>query len=58
MKGWDKFHVTANLGTTIPIDLDAETASLRYSLQLDYYTCKWFIPFVVANGWTVLADGN
>ncbi len=56
MKGWDKFHATASGGVRVPVDFDEETSSAHYSLQLDYYTCKWFIPFVVANGFTVLSE--
>lgn len=58
MKGWDKFHVTGSLGARVPIDGDEETTSLHYSLQLDYQTCKYFTPFVVANGFTTLSEGD
>ena len=58
MKGWDKFHVTGSLGARVPIDMDEETSSLHYSLQLDYQTCKYFTPFVVANGFTTLSEGD
>jgi len=58
MKGWDKFHVTGSFGARIPIDFDEETASLHYGLQLDYFTCRWFIPFIVADGHTILSEGK
>ena len=58
MKGWDKFHVTGSLGARVPIDMDAETASLHYSLQLDYQTCKYFTPLVTLNGFTTLSEGD
>lgn len=58
MKGWDKFHVTASVGARVPLDMDEETASLHYSLQLDYNTCKYFIPFVALNGFTVVSEGD
>lgn len=58
MKGWDRFHATASVGGRVPVNFDDETSSLHYSLQLDYFTCRWFIPFVVANGQTVLSEGN
>lgn len=58
MKGWDKFHATASIGARVPLDLDEETASLHYSLQLDYATCKYFIPFVTLNGFTVVSEGD
>lgn len=57
VKGWDRFHVTANLGGRIPIDMDEENPNVRYGLMLDYYTCKWFIPFVSFNAFTTLGDG-
>jgi hypothetical protein len=57
-KGWGDFHLTGSVGGRIPIDFDEETASLHYSLQADYYTCQWFIPFVALNGHTVLSEGD
>lgn len=57
-KGFDAFHLTTNVGVRLPHDTDAQSTILHYSLQADYYVSQWFIPFVVANGWTVLADGN
>lgn len=24
----------------------------------DYYVCQWFIPFICANGFTVVSEGN
>ncbi|MCW5553452.1 MAG: hypothetical protein KIS67_14985 [Verrucomicrobiae bacterium] len=57
-KGWGNFHVVGNVGGRIPNDFDKQTAQLRYSLQLDYYTCRYFIPFVAANGYTVLSEGE
>ena len=57
-KGWGNFHVTGSSGVRIPNDWDDETASAHYSLQLDYFTCRWFIPFVAANGFTVLSEAE
>lgn len=57
-KGFDNFHITGNVGFRVPNDWDQETPSLHYSLQLDYWTCQYFIPFVVMNGFTTLADGK
>ncbi|HLP76776.1 MAG TPA: transporter [Candidatus Paceibacterota bacterium] len=56
-KGWDNLHLTGNVGVRIPNDFDKQTCQSHYSLQLDYYTCQYFIPFVVANGYTVLSEG-
>lgn len=58
MKGWDKFHATASVGGRVPLDSDEETSSLHYSLQLDYFACRWFIPFAAVNGHTVLSEGK
>ena len=57
-KGFNDFHLTTNVGVRFPNDTDVQSTILHYSLQADYYVNRWFIPFVVANGWTVLADGN
>lgn len=58
MKGFDKFHVTGSLGARLPVNWSEETSSLHYSLQLDYQTCKYFTPFVVMNGFTVLSEAD
>lgn len=57
-KGFGNFHVLANAGFRIPNNWCDETAQAHYSLHLDYYTCKWFIPFVTLNGFTVLSEGK
>lgn len=57
-KGFDNFHIVGNTGFRIPNNFDEQTAQLHYSLQFDYYVCKWFIPFVVMNGYTILTDGD
>jgi hypothetical protein len=57
-KGFGKFHVLANAGLLLPIDDDAKSTIFHYHLQFDYHVCKWFIPFVVANGYTVVKEGN
>lgn len=57
-KGWGKFHVTGNLGFLIPDDFGEQTAQAHYSLQLDYPVCQYFIPFVVANGYTILSKAD
>ena len=57
-KGWGNFHVTGNIGARIPHDTAEQTSQLHYSLQLDYYVCQYFIPFVAANGYTVLSEGK
>ena len=57
-KGFDRIHATANTGFIIPNDFTKNTAQLHYSLQLDYHACRYFIPFGVLNGYTILSDGN
>jgi hypothetical protein len=57
-KGWNNFHVTGNLGFRVPNNLDEQTAQVHYSLQLDYYVHKYFVPFVAVNGYTILTDGD
>jgi hypothetical protein len=57
-KGWGDFRLLASAGARIPNDFSEETASAHYSLQADYHTCRWFIPFVTASGMTVLSEGE
>ncbi len=57
-KGFGNLHLTGSGGVRLPNDWDAETASAHYSLQLDYYTCQYFIPFVGFNGFTVLSEAK
>lgn len=53
-KGFDKLHLTANVGVSIPNDQKKNNTILHYSAQVDYYCCRWFIPFAAFNGYTVL----
>lgn len=57
-KGFGDLHVSGNLGLRIPITNNEQNVMAHYSLMVDYYTCRWFIPFVSANFWTNLSDGN
>ena len=57
-KGWGKFHLIGNVGLRVPNDTSEQSTSLHYSAHADYFACRWFIPFVEANGWTVLSHGN
>jgi hypothetical protein len=57
-KGWGNCHLTGSAGVRVPNDFDKETAQAHYSLQLDYYSCRWFIPFIAANGFSVMTEGN
>jgi len=58
MKGWGNLHATASLGGRIPFDFSRETASVRYSAQLDYWVCRWFIPFVSFNAFTTTSNAK
>ncbi len=57
-KGFDKFHLLANVGIFAPIDTNANSTQLHYHLQADYRVCQWFHPFIAANGYTVLSSGS
>jgi hypothetical protein len=57
-KGWNNLHVTGNAGFLIPDNFGQQTAEAHYSLQVDYHVCRYFIPFVVGNGYTVLTDAD
>lgn len=57
-KGFNDLHLTASTGVRLPNDWDKETASAHYSLQLDYFTCQYFIPFIAGNGFTVLSEAD
>jgi hypothetical protein len=58
VKGFDNLHLTGSVGLRIPNDGDDESSFLHWSAQVDYYTCKWFIPFVAFNSFTVLSGGT
>lgn len=57
-KSWDKFRLLGNVGFRIPNNFDTQTAQAHYSLQAEYFTCRWFVPFVALNGFTVLSEGE
>ncbi len=57
-KGFDNLHITGNVGARIPHDSDEQSTILHYSLMVDYYAHQYFIPFIAANAWTVLSEGN
>lgn len=57
-KGFGDLHITGNLGVRIPNSTNEQNVMAHYSLMVDYYTCRWFIPFVTANFWTSLSDGT
>jgi hypothetical protein len=57
-KGFDKLHLMGNLGFRIPNNFDNQTAQAHYSLQVDYEVHRYFVPFLVLNGYTMLSDGN
>ncbi|MFZ4763806.1 MAG: hypothetical protein ACOYMN_02535 [Roseimicrobium sp.] len=57
-KGFGDLHLIGNIGVRVPNDGDEQSTVLHYSAHVDYHVCNWFIPFVEANGWTVLSEGN
>jgi hypothetical protein len=57
-KGFGDFHLSSNIGVRLPNNRQENSTLLHYSLMADYYTCRWFIPFVAFNAYTVLNDGN
>lgn len=57
-KGFGDFHLTGNLGFRIPNDFNKQTAQVHYSFQADYFANRYFIPFFVANAYTILSEGD
>jgi hypothetical protein len=57
-KGFGDLHFTGNAGLRVPNDSATQSSIFHYSLQADYFFCNWFIPFVFANGWTVVDSVN
>ena len=57
-KGFDKLHFTGNVGVRVPVNWHADTSSIHYSGQVDYWFCRWFIPFASINAFTTLSDGG
>lgn len=57
-KGFGNFHLQSNVGVRLPNDTDAKSSILHYSLQAGYFLHRLFIPFVTANAFTVLSEGN
>lgn len=53
-KGFDHFHLIGNLGFRLPVDRDRNSTEFHLSLHADYAVCRYFIPFVEFNSWTVL----
>jgi hypothetical protein len=54
-KGFDKLHLTGNIGFRVPLNWHQDTSSLHYSGQID---CRWFIPFVDINAFTTVSNGK
>lgn len=57
-KGFGKFHLQTNLGFRLPDNSDTQSSQFHFSLMADYRVCQWFIPFVAANGFTVVQSGK
>ena len=57
-KGFGDFHLSGNVGLRIPFDTTEQSLIAHYSVMADYYVCRWFIPFVAFDAFTVLNEGN
>ena len=57
-KGFGDFHVQTDVGFRIPNNTDTQSTMFHFSAMADYYVCQYFIPFVVANGFTVVSSGH
>lgn len=57
-KGFGDVHVTGNVGVLIPMLRAEQNTMAHYSVMVDYYASRWFIPFVTANFWTTLNDAS
>lgn len=57
-KGFGDFHLSTNVGLRIPLDSSEQSLIAHYSVMADYYTCRWFIPFVAFDAFTVVSEGN
>lgn len=57
-KGFGNLRILGNVGGIIPNNGNEETAQLHYSAQIDYTTCRYFIPFVSWNAFTVLSEAD
>lgn len=57
-KGWGNLTLMGNVGTRVPNSMARDTAQLHYSVQLAQQTSRYFIPFIAANGFSVLNSGT
>ncbi len=57
-KGFGDFHLSGNVGVRIPVNQNEQSTVAHYSLMADYYTCRWFIPFISFNAFSVLGDAE
>lgn len=57
-KGFGNLRFLGNIGGIIPMNFAEETAQIHYSFQVDYTTCRYFIPFAAVNAFTVVSEGT
>ena len=57
-KGFGDFHLSGNLGFRIPVTDEEQAKVAHYSLMADYHVCRWFIPFVSFNAFSIIDAGN
>jgi hypothetical protein len=58
IKGFNRFHLNANLGIRIPVDPTEKTANIRYALMADYFVHRLFIPFGTIHAVTTLTEAD
>lgn len=58
IKGWDNLHLSGTVGGRIPFNGNEGNYNLRYSGMLDYWVCKWFVPYVSYNAFMTVGDAK
>ena len=57
-KGFGDLHLSGNAGVRLPNNGSEQSTVAHYSAMVDYYTCRWFIPFIAFNAFTVMDEGD
>ena len=57
-KGWGDVSLMGNVGARVPNNMARDTMQLHYSAQLAYHASRYFMPFLAANGFSVLNSGS
>ena len=56
-KGFDKFHIGANVNFLIPLS-DDDSLRFYWNAHADYYLCEWASAVLEVHGYHTLDDGN